>query len=296
MTQLKCTRSLGASGLTVSSLGVGTNKWNFGQNDEPVIDTFQSSLDAGVIFFDTAEVYGFGKSERLLGECMQRTKHQAIIGTKYAPMPMRHLGNALEGSLARLGLQTLDIYYIHFPIGRIEVLMDQIAQIFHQGKIQAVGVSNFSADQMRRAADRLARYNIPLAANEVQYNLLHRQPEVNGVLDACRELNVALVAYVPLVSGRFLVSTSQQASANSDASSGQGHKTLHRVLKAIAEKRGKSISQVMLNWLLLRDEHIIPIPGSTKPTHAVTNAEAMNWQLSDDEFTEIDQVSSPKKK
>ena len=295
MTQVKGTRPLGASGLIVSSLGVGTNKWNFGKNDEPVLETFQSSLDAGIGFFDTAEVYGFGKSERLLGECMRRTKRQAIIATKYAPIPTRHMGKALEASLERLGMQTLDLYYIHFPIGRIEALMDQTAQAFQQGKIRAVGVSNFSAEQMRRAADRLAHYNIPLAANEVQYNLLHRQPEVNGVLDACRELNVALVAYVPLVSGRLIASTSQAASASSDSSSGEGHETLQKVLQTIAEKRGKSVSQVMLNWLLLRDEHIIPIPGSTKAAHAMANAEALNWELSDEEFTEIDQASSPKK-
>ena len=211
MTPSQFTRSLGASGLTVSPLGVGTNKWMAGKNDEQALKVFQSSLDAGVCFFDTAEVYGFGKSERLLGECLRRNERQAVIASKFLPLPTRQLGQALDASLSRLGLQTFDVYFIHFPLGRIEALIDQMAQAVQKGKIRAVGVSNFSASQMHRAADRLARYNIPLAANEVQYHLLHRQPEVNGILDACRELNVALVAYLPLASGRLTASLSQHA-------------------------------------------------------------------------------------
>jgi aryl-alcohol dehydrogenase-like predicted oxidoreductase len=289
MTQTLYTRPLGASGLTVSPLGVGTNKWNYGKNDAAVLQTFQASLDAGINFFDTAEIYGFGKSERLLGECLRQTQRQVVIATKFAPLPTRHLGKALDASLARLGLQTVDLYYIHFPIGRIDALMDQMAEAIQQGKIRAVGVSNFTAAQMRQAADRLARYNIPLAANEVQYNLLHRQPEINGVLDACRELNVAMVAYFPLVSGKI---TANQSSSTSS----KEQKGLHVVLQTIAEKRGKSISQVILNWLLRRDEHIIPIPGSTHAAHALNNAETLNWELSAEEFTAIDEVSSPLKR
>ncbi len=295
MTQTQSTRALGASGLTVSPLGVGTNKWIYGKNDERVLQVFQSSFDAGVCFFDTAEVYGFGKSERLLGECLRRSEHQAVIASKFAPMPTRRLDKALDASLSRLGLQTLDVYFIHFPLGRIEALMDQMAQAVQKGKIRAVGVSNFSTSQMRRAADRLARYNIPLAANEVQYHLLHRQPEVNGILDACRELNVALVAYLPLASGRLTARPSQPAPARS-SSSNKSHTELQEILQTIAERRGKSVSQVMLNWLLRRDEHIIPIPGTTSAAHALDNAEALNWELNDEEFTSIDQVSSPWKR
>jgi diketogulonate reductase-like aldo/keto reductase len=153
---------------------------------------------------------------------------------------------ALDGSLKRLSVQTIDLYYIHFPRGNIEQLMDQMAQAVADGTIRAIGVSNYSAAQMRLASRRLARYDIPLAANEVHYNLLHRQPEVNGVLDACRELNVALVAYVPLASGRLASTTS---------SSSQGSEVLQTVLTTIAHTRSKSVPQVALNWLLRRDEY-----------------------------------------
>jgi aryl-alcohol dehydrogenase-like predicted oxidoreductase len=139
--------------------------------------------------------------------------------------------------------------------------MDQMAQALQQGKIRAVGVSNFSASQMRQAADRLARYTTfrwrPMRFN---INLLHRHPEVNGVLDACRELNVAMVAFVPLASGRLTASLSHPVTVRSSSSSSKAHKELQDALLKIAEKRGKSISQVMLNWLLKSDEHIIPIP------------------------------------
>jgi diketogulonate reductase-like aldo/keto reductase len=115
-----------------------------------------------------------------------------ILASKYMPLPLHGFRKVLDGSLARLGVPTIDLYYLHFPLTTIEAVMDQMAQAVWDGKIRAVGVSNCSARQMGRAAECLARYNLPLAANEVQYHLLHRQPEVNGVLDACRELNVAL--------------------------------------------------------------------------------------------------------
>jgi Predicted oxidoreductases (related to aryl-alcohol dehydrogenases) len=285
-------RALGATGIKVSPLGVGTNKWRQGKNDETVFQAFQSLTDAGVNLFDTAEVYQGGNSERLLGACIQRDPRPIVIASKFAPWPTRlsrrQFMNALDASLSRLGVQTIDLYYIHWPFTflRIETLMDMMAQAVKEGKIRAVGVSNFNAVQMYRASDRLARYNIPLAANEVHYNLLHRQPEVNGVLDTCQELNVALVSYFPLASGRL---TSPSTHEKQQA-------TLSETLSTIAQKREKSVSQVALNWLLRRDEHIIPIPGVTSARHGLENIDALSWELSEDEFTAIDQASTPRKR
>jgi aryl-alcohol dehydrogenase-like predicted oxidoreductase len=286
MIQEKQLRQLGATDIKVSPLGIGTNRWSYGKNDETVSQAFRAYLDAGVNFFDTAEGYGFGKSERLLGECIRQDSRPAIIASKYMPLPFHQFKRALDGSLKRLGVQTIDLYYMHFPLTNIEKLMDQMAQAVQDGKIRAVGISNCNAAQMRRAAERLARYDIPLAANEVQYNLLHRQPETDGVLDACRELNVALVAYFPLASGRL--------ASNSSAST-RGNEALQTTLTTIAQKRGKSMNQVALNWLLRRDEHIIPIPGATSARHAQENADTLTWELSDEEFAAIDQASSLQK-
>ncbi len=289
----------------VSPLGTGTNRWAQGKNDEAVFQTFRSLVDAGVNFFDTAEVYSMGKSERLLGACLQRDPRPVVIASKFAPYPTRlfrrQFMRALDASLMRLGRQTVDLYYIHFPntLLSIETLMDLMAKAVAAGKVRAVGVSNFSAEQMRRAATRLERYGIPLAANQVRYNLLHRQPEEDGVLAACRELNVALVAYRPLERGRLRSDIIPGAASDSlSAVSNKGkavakEEAIQETLHAIAEQRGKSVSQVALNWLLRRDEHVIPIPGTTNARHALEIVDTLKWQLSEDEFAAIDHVSSP---
>jgi aryl-alcohol dehydrogenase-like predicted oxidoreductase len=299
-------RSLGISGITVSPLGIGTNQWEQGKNDEAVSQVVQSLLDAGVNFFDSAEVYKEGKSERLLGACIERERRPMVIATKIAPSPTRlsprlsrrQFTDALDASLARLGVQTIDLYYIHWPFIflSIETLMDMMAQAVEAGKVRAVGVSNFNAKQMRRAATRLARYNIPLAANEVHYSLLHRQPEVNGVLDTCQELDVALVAYRPLEAGQLTSNNIPRTSSGSSSSTTRKLKqqeVLQETLHAIADKHEKSVSQVALNWLLHRDKHVIPIPGAISPHHAQEIANTLTWELSDEEFAAIDQASSP---
>jgi aryl-alcohol dehydrogenase-like predicted oxidoreductase len=298
-------RALGVSGIKVSPLGAGTNRWTQGRNDEAVFQTFQSLVDAGVNFFDTAEIYSMGKSERLLGACLQRYRRPVVIASKFLPSPWRlsrvQFMNALDASLNRLGVKTIDLYFIHFPhtLLSVETLMDWMAQAVEAGKVRSVGVSNFNAEQMRRAATRLARYSIPLAANEVRYNLLHRQPEVDGVLDACRELNVALVAYRPLERGRLMPNTAPEALSGSPSStSGKEEavpkeEVLQKTLQATAQQRRKSVSQVALNWLLRKDEHVIPIPGATSARHALENVDSLSWELSDDEFAAIDQASSP---
>jgi aryl-alcohol dehydrogenase-like predicted oxidoreductase len=297
-------RVLGGSGIRVSRLGVGTNRWAQGKNDEAVFRVFQRLLDAGVNFFDTAEVYGRGRSERLLGACLKRDQRPIVIASKFLPLPhrlsRRQFMNSLDASLSRLGVQTIDLYYIHFPFTllSIETLMDLMAQAFEAGKIRAVGVSNFNAKQMHRAAIRLASYHVPLVANQVRYNLLHRQPEENGVLKTCQELNVALVAYRPLERGRLKWSMVPEASSGSPSSTGGKRKpppkeaVLKETLQTIAQQRGKSVSQVALNWLLRKDEHVIPIPGATSERHAQENADTLSWELSDDEFAVIDRASS----
>ena len=317
MTQIDQLRVLGASGLEVSPLGIGTNHWRArrGKDNANIFQTFQTSLNAGLTFFDTAEVYMGGESERMLGECIGRDKRPVVIATKFAPLPNRlspHiLMDALDASLSRLNVETIDLYYIHWTsfLMRIDALMDMMALAVRIGKIRAVGVSNFNAKQMRVAAARLARYDIPLAANEVHYNLLHRQPEVNGVLQACQELNVAMIAYRPLERGMLKeldpanptvvapVSRARTGILPAFSKSSQPRQeqmnALQEALNGIARTRGKTVRQVALNWLLQRDEHIIPIPGTTSASHVIENSGALGWQLSEDEFALLDKISLP---
>jgi aryl-alcohol dehydrogenase-like predicted oxidoreductase len=228
-------RKLGRSGLVVSCVGAGTNRW--GAHDverDDVVEAYRSLRTAGVDFFDTAELYNKGESEKLVGEL---TKNEdVIVASKFAPLPHRitdtQFERALDGSLARLG-RPIDLYYLHFPYSFVSVRtwMDRLARAYAQKKIGAIGVSNCSARQMRVAVDVLARHGIALAANQVHYSVTHTAPETNGVLDACRELDVALVAYRPLAGGRIGDPTSA------------------------------------LRALLDRDDHVIVIPGTTNAAH-----------------------------
>ena len=233
---------------------------------------------------DTAEIYF---SERVVGDCLRAGPIRAVIASKFLPFPgrtsPRRLMSALDGSLARLGLKTIDLYYVHYPLPLIDVgvFAEGLVEAVKSGKARAVGVANFNADQMRRIADHLARAGVPLAANQVNYSLLRRAAETNGVLEACRELDVALVAYFPLASGRL-----------TQPSDSMGTKALLTCLADIARTHDASISQVALNWLLARDSRVIPIPGATKPHHARANLDALGWRLSETEFDAIDRASA----
>jgi aryl-alcohol dehydrogenase-like predicted oxidoreductase len=208
-------RRLGTSPVVVPPLGIGvwswgdTGMWGYGTTHtrEDIAQAYQICLDLGFNFFDTAEIYGNGRSELILGECVHQDGRPVIIASKFAPLPYRFsartLLEALNASLERLEMQQIDLYQVHFPYTLLKIndLMDAMAKAVHAGKIRAVGVSNYNVAQMRQAHARLARHDIPLASNQVHYSLLHRNPEKNGVLDACRELNVALIAYSPLEQG-----------------------------------------------------------------------------------------------
>jgi aryl-alcohol dehydrogenase-like predicted oxidoreductase len=284
--------------------------WGYGTeySEADVRAAYQTSLDAGLNFFDTAEVYGNGESERLLGKCVRSDPRPVVIASKFAPLPFRFSANeihsALDNSLKRLGLPRLDLYQIHWPYSllKIENLMDAMAEAVKTGKIRAVGVSNYSAEQMKRAHERLARYEIPLASNQVQYNLLKRAPEANGVLDTCRQLNVALIAYSPLAQGILTdkyrnngprpLKGMRRFQANFRESSMRKNRPLLATLADIATAHEKSVEQVALNWLLAKDELVIPIPGAKTAKQAAANAGALGWKLTAEEVARLDQASA----
>ena len=316
---------LGRSGLRVSPLGVGTWAWGDrliwgygrGYTAADLQAAFQASVAAGVTFFDTAEIYGWGTSERLLGRFLAGESHGAsqtgaggdterassgsrpVLATKFFPFPWRlrrqSLLRALRGSLRRLGMAPVDLYQIHwpFPPVPIDTWVDGLAEAVEQGLTRAVGVSNYSAGQLRRAHDRLARRGIPLASNQVQYSLLHRAPERDGVLAACRDLGVTLIAYSPLAMGLL---TGKYSLQQPPPGWRARRYPLTRIgplvdeLSAIGEVRGgKSPSQVALNWLMAKGA--LPIPGAKTARQAQDNAGALGWRLTEDEVARLDQVS-----
>ncbi len=302
-----------------------------------MIQAYQTCLDAGFNFFDTAEVYGNGESERLLGECRRLDGRPIVIASKFAPplsrfsragrarSSARSLLEALDHSLERLGVECIDLYQIHTasPVLKVDNLMDVLAEAVQAGKVRAVGVSNYSVSQMRQAHARLAYYGIPLASNQVRYSLLHRYPETNGVLDTCRKLNVALIAYSPLEQGiltgkyrsgevsmspktrrmlslflrldipgdtRGSVPTIRRVFSTPRVLQREKIESLFVVLEEIARAHEKTIAQVALNWLLTKDECIIPIPGAKNARQARENAGALGWRLTAEEHARISQA------
>jgi aryl-alcohol dehydrogenase-like predicted oxidoreductase len=212
---------LGASDVIVPAIGTGTMLWNFNKSNtrDDILQAYRTCLDNGLNFFDTAEIYANGGSERMLGECLKKDGRPIIIASKFAPpssmIPIapkrstvpkkspRALMEALHGSLKRLGVDCIDLYQMHAPPSHntIEDYMDVMAEAVKAGKVHAVGVCNFSAGQLRKAHARLAQHGIPLATEMVGYNLLRRYPETNGVFAACRELDISLIPYAPLAEG-----------------------------------------------------------------------------------------------
>lgn len=202
-------------------IGVGTMLW-IPENEEEkerYFRTFQYCLDRGVNFFDTAEVYGNGKVESLLGEFIKKDGRPVRISSKFAPpsrmnpaAPKRKsvpadspdaLSEALSGTLERLGMDSIDLYLMHTPpkSGRIADYMDVMAMEAEKGRIKAVGVCNHGKEEIEEAADALEKHGLSLAAAMVGYNILRRYPETNGVIDVCKKHNVTLIPYAPLAEG-----------------------------------------------------------------------------------------------
>jgi aryl-alcohol dehydrogenase-like predicted oxidoreductase len=294
---------LGATDITLRPLGVGAMPWNK-DTVQGAKTAFETSLEAGITLFDTAEVYSRGLSEKILGRLVRRTGQPVIVASKFAPLPNRlragSLASALSGSLRRLGLERIDLYQIHWPYTtlRIEALMEALAAEVEAGRIRAVGVSNYSEPQMRRAHGALASRGIPLASNQVHYSLLHRDPERNGVLNACRELNVSLIAYTPLGSG--LLTGKYRPGGLRPSGYRQFTKHFRHLveleplideLEHIGATHGRTAGQVALNWLA-RQEGVIPIPGAKDAAQAAGNAGALDFDITEAEARRLADVSA----
>ncbi len=302
---------LGKTDILIPPLGIGTWQWGDklvwgygkGYADADLREAFEASVKAGITFFDTAEVYGFGRSERLLGSFMRTSDTPPIVvATKFFPMPYRlsarSLSRALQGSLKRLGLPRVDLYQIHWytPLLSIEALGHALADAVEAGLARAVGVSNYSREQMERMYRVLEKRGVPLASNQVKYNLIERAPETNGVLQACRELGVTLIAYSPLAMG---VLTGRYTAQNPPPGTrGRLYRRellaalepLLERMRAIGEAHGgKTPAQVALNWLIAQGT--VPIPGAKNARHAASNAGALGWRLSADECAELQELA-----
>ena len=277
--------------------------WQYGRGygDEQIREAFLASLAEGIRLVDTAEVYGGGRSERLLGQFIRESGEPILVATKYFPLPWRitrkSLLSALRASLGRLGLESVDLYQIHWPsiIVSVEEMMEGMILCVEAGLTRTVGVSNFDQSLMLRAYSTLARHNVPLASNQVHYSLLNRNVEKNGLLARCAELGVRLMAYSPLEMGLL---TGKYGPENPPP----GNRALRyitliskiapliKLMTAIGQDHGgKFISQVALNWVIRKGA--LPIPGAKNADQALQNAGALGWELSQDEVAALDAAS-----
>ena len=307
--------TLAGSDIVVPALGVGTwawgdrSTWGMGGYDtdltrDTIREAWDASIDAGVTLFDTAEVYGGGESERIIGSLLAADPGRAasvVVATKFMPSPWKlqvrgSLLASLRASLDRLGLASVGLYQIHGPISlrSHSALADALAAAHQAGLVSAVGVSNYSVKETRSMAEALASRGMRLATNQIEFSLLRRSPETSGLLATCRDLGVLPLAYSPIGQGRL---TGKYSAAHPPP----GKRTFSNhpmevVDGVVAELRrigdrhgGKLPSQVALNWVMAKGA--VPIPGAKNRQQAEENAGALGWSIDDEDLARLDQVA-----
>jgi aryl-alcohol dehydrogenase-like predicted oxidoreductase len=290
-------------------MGLGAWQWGdrvvwqygHGYGESQVHEAFQVSVNEGIRFIDTAELYGNGLSERLLGRFIKETDQPVLIATKLVPWPWRFykgaVTRALKGSLSRLNVESVDLYQVHFPLPLMsfDPIMDGLAECVKSGLTRTVGVSKFGPSRMVAAYSALARHNIPLASNQVSYSLLNRAIEKDGTLERCKELGIRLIAYSPvekgLLAGKY--STENPPPGSRARTYIRMLPKLPPLLKLITEigqdHGGKSNAQVALNWVICKGA--LPIPGAKNGAQAQENAGALGWKLTDEQVARLDELS-----
>lgn len=310
-------KQLGHGVLVVPRMGIGAMVWGqprglarlspaqmaYGPSHGPSEEAqaLDVCLDAGVNLIDTAAMYSYGASEKRVGQLIGGK--DVLIATKFPPgmfSRTRAFSTALEDSLTRLGRPHIDLYQHHFPSRFVSIprLMDFMADAVKEGKIKAVGVSNYSAEQMYMAHESLQKHGISLASNQVQYSLLHRKPEVDGVLEACHELGVTLIAYMPLASGAL---TGKYAPGRRPRGIRKLMKPFSKkgiegivpvvtLLTDIGRKYNKTPAQVALRWLI-ENQIVLPIPGVKNARQASENVGALTFSLAQKEIDALDKAT-----
>jgi aryl-alcohol dehydrogenase-like predicted oxidoreductase len=314
-------RSLGHTGVRVTPIGLGVMEFSGGggalgrvfpviaQEEKNAI--VQATLDGGVNWFDTAEMYGNGMSEKSLATALQtagKTDEDVVIATKWMPLlrTAANIPRTIDRRLDLLAPYRADLYQIHQPwsFSSPEAEMDAMADLYEAGKIGAVGVSNFSAEKMRRAHKRLAERGLPLASNQMLYSLVHREIETNGVLDAAKELGVTIIAYTPLASGVLtgkyhrdpaLIERKPLYWRRAIRKDVARTRELMAAMEEIAAAHDATVAQVALSWVItFHGETVVAIPAATKVSQAQDNAAAMRLRLTEEELARLDVLSRRK--
>ena len=315
MTTSVPTRTLGPRGPSVSALGLGCMAMTavYGAPDEAEsLATLDRALALGIDFWDTADVYGAGSNEALLGRALQGRRQRVFLATKFGGVPHggmaaaridgspRHARAALDASLKRLGTDHIDLYYLHRvdPQVPIEDSVGAMADFVRAGKVRYLGLSEASAATLRRA-----HAVHPITALQSEYSLWTRDIEHNGVLDTVRELGIGLVPFSPL--GRGFLAAAVTPATPLDAhdfrrslprfapATLQANQPLVEEVQRIAEQAHSTPARVALAWLLAQGPHVMPIPGTKRRRYLEDNAAAPALQLSEAQLNALDMAFAP---
>jgi len=303
-------RRLGTQGLEVSTLGLGCMGMSefYGTTDEgEAIATIHRALELGIDFLDTADMYGRGANEKLVGKAIGDRRDAVVLATKFGNVrnddgsreirgDAEYVRQACEASLERLGLDHIDLYYQHRVDSRvpIEETVGAMAELVEKGKVRYLGLSEASPETIRRA-----HAGHPISALQTEYSLWTRDPE-DGPLATCRELGIGFVAYSPL--GRGFLTGQIRTPDDFAAGDFRGHlprfqgenfqRNLDLVARVeeIAAEKGCTAGQIALAWVLSRGDDIVPIPGTKRRRYLEENAEAVDVELTEEELERLEQA------
>lgn len=311
-------RGLGRTELRVSPVGLGcmgmSEFYGPAMDEKDAVDLIHAAVDRGINHFDTAEMYGVGHNEKVVGNALRDRRKGLVIATKFGPLRDENTGERLgvdgspanvrrasEGSLKRLGIETIDLYYLHRmdPDTPIEETVGEMGRLVEEGKVRSLGLSEAGADTIRRA------HSVhPISALQTEYSLFSRHVE-NEILPTCRELGITLVAYSPLgrglLAGKF--TTENRPTGEGEFRRGEAQPRfsdenyeanleLVETVKEVAGRHGVSPAQVALAWVLSRGKEVVTIPGTTKLQHLEANLGSMDVELTQDDLSALESLSA----
>jgi aryl-alcohol dehydrogenase-like predicted oxidoreductase len=295
--------------LDVSVVGLGCNNFGGRLDADATAAVFNATLDAGINFFDTADVYGGTKSEEFLGRAFGTRRDEVVLATKFGHKVdenrrgarPEYIAQAVEDSLRRLQTDRIDLYQLHTPDPSVPIAdtLEALDKLVKAGKVREIGCSNFSVAQLREAESAVKNGAARFVSVQNEYSLLDRTPEQDGVLAETEKSGIAVLPYFPLANGMLTGKYRKGQPLPEGTRIKADHRDLTEenldmieALIAYTESRGHTILELAFSWLLAHPTVASVIAGATKPEQVQANADAANWKLTESELAEVDRILS----